>query len=93
MSGRRILGVASAALLAAVGLSFIWTTAYYIWTLYVRPGPLATGVQSEFAPIPIVGYIVFYYLLHIGLIPALVLLLMLGIAALIVGYILFRRLR
>lgn len=92
MTVRQITGFAFAALLAGIGLSFIWTGVYFAWDLYVQPWTPTYGEQEEFVPIPVLGYLAFYFLLRMGA-PAPIAVFLLGIAALVAVYVLFRRLR
>jgi hypothetical protein len=94
MTLRRFIGIACATIVTALGLSFLWTAVYFIfdWVL-LWPVPSAPGADGDAVLLPIVGFIAFWYLLHLGLGPALFILAALGIGISVLGVIIFRRAR
>jgi hypothetical protein len=90
---RQISLVVAAVLISGLGLSFVWTSAYFSFIAISWPAAATHGASGGDVPVPVVGYLVFYALLHLGLIPALSTLLVLGIATSVFGVILFKRAR
>jgi len=90
---RRVILILSAALISALGLSFVWTAVYFIFILFSWPAAATPGAPDENVPVPVVGYLAFYALLRFGLVPAVSTLLVLGIGTSVLGVLLFKRAR
>jgi hypothetical protein len=87
---RRAVAVILATIFGLVGAIALWTAIWYLW--FFQFAIFRSGsADSQVVPVPGVGMMAMYYLIPLGVLPAVSIMLALGTAALLLAYIVVRR--